>query len=304
MIRPNTIHTYAMSITHEHYPLVWPLDNIDFIVANSIIFDQQTNFHYYIRKSVNLGNNVRRREESLCVRSLLFEGWVLYYDTNTNTTRYLTIHVCNVTQRGWGGMSNIWNRIFANRAKSLHSNLLSMLLVHVDLNDDNGVLETGQINKARQQEKMTYSFNSLFMTQKTSGPENHSLKRLIYTSRFHPERIDSDTLGQIETISIRNNSALNITGVLMCSNALIYQVLEGETAAIDEIYEKILHDPRHYDIQCVAEEYNLTEEDRQYPNWSMRVVNLQEYHSYFGKIMSQFLKKSYSVFELDTACLF
>jgi hypothetical protein len=290
-----------MSITHENYPLVWPLENIDFIVANSIIFDPNTNFHYYIRKSVNLGKNTRKKES--CVRALLFEGWIMFHDLNTNSTRYLTIHICNVTQRGWGGVSKIWNRIFENRAITLHSNLISTLGVHVEPNDDNGIMETARINIERQQEKLTSPFLSLFVRRKSSGPQN-SLKRLIYTSRFFTDQTDSQILQQIEEVSNRNNSARHITGVLMCSNALIYQVLEGETTAIDHVYEKIIQDSRHYDVQCVSEEYDLGEEDRQYPDWSMKVVNLQEYHSYFGELMSNFLKKSYSVFDLDSACVF
>jgi hypothetical protein len=228
----------------------------------------------------------------------------MFFDAVSKITRYLTIHVANVTQRGWGGMSNIWNKIFLNRALSLAENLKSTLGVPVETGDTNGVIDTLHVNNEQLRRKFASQtkFNSMFRRTE-SGHGIGGLKRLIYTSRFH-KPIEADELEQIQEASVRNNGFLKVTGILMISDQLIYQVLEGDERNVDKTFERILLDQRHYDVQCVSEEFKLQEHERQYPNWSMKIVNLNEYHNYFGKLMEQFLKNGFSLFDLDTACVF
>ncbi|MEP6262540.1 MAG: BLUF domain-containing protein [Gillisia sp.] len=45
----------------------------------------------------------------------------------------------------------------------------------------------------------------------------------------------------------RNNS-LDISGFLVCSEGNFFQMLEGETAVILEIFSKISEDPRHHNL--------------------------------------------------------
>jgi hypothetical protein len=65
---------------------------------------------------------------------------------------------------------------------------------------------------------------------------------------------------------LNNNAAKDITGMLLYGNATFLQTLEGEAGAIDALYEKILHDPRHTQIKCL---YRKHIEQRRYADWSM-----------------------------------
>ncbi|KAL0481578.1 sensor of blue-light using FAD [Acrasis kona] len=302
LVKPNTLHSYAMAVTHENYPLVWPLENVDFKVANSIVHDPSNNLYFYIRKSVNenTSKDASFMKQETCTRGMLFEGWVFTHDVQNQCVRYLALHVCNVAQKGWGSMSLLWNRIFEQRADSLRNNIISILNMKIELTEnDASIMSTLKINIQRQNEMSMYNKRTgLLNTQ-----PGCKLKRIIYTSRFK-NTPSAEDLNQIETISRRNNTRDNISGVLMSGHNLIYQVLEGEASLVDQTFDRILKDRRHYDVQCVSEHFDLTEEDRQYPNWSMKVVNLSEYHSYFEQMMKQFMKKSFNLFDVDAACVF
>lgn len=98
------------------------------------------------------------------------------------------------------------------------------------------------------------------------------MKRLTYISRIvsaDPER----DLQDIERVSQRNNARDGITGVLIYMGGYFFQLIEGEDAAIDRLYEKLLRDPRHTDIVLIQTELNVTE--RLFPVWAMEVFNLE-----------------------------
>jgi hypothetical protein len=68
------------------------------------------------------------------------------------------------------------------------------------------------------------------------------------------------------------NALVQVTGILMASGQVFFQVLEGPTAAIDDVIGRIARDPRHCDLLVLG-----TETDpgaRFFPNWSMRLVDL------------------------------
>lgn len=48
--------------------------------------------------------------------------------------------------------------------------------------------------------------------------------------------------------SVRRNTRAGITGLLLFQAGAFMQVLEGEKAALVELFEKISHDPRHHHI--------------------------------------------------------
>lgn len=97
------------------------------------------------------------------------------------------------------------------------------------------------------------------------------LKRLTYISHF-AEQLSAEAIHQIGRISRRNNRALDVTGVLICSGGFFFQILEGEADAVDALYVKILADKRHTDILCLKTENDISE--RLFPDWSMEVFNL------------------------------
>jgi len=97
------------------------------------------------------------------------------------------------------------------------------------------------------------------------------LKRIKYISRFSGP-LDADGVAAIGEQSGKNNQELGLTGLLMASGGLFYQVLEGPPDAVDRVYGAIAGDPRHTDVLLLAAEEDVR--DRTYPDWSMRTVDL------------------------------
>ena len=97
------------------------------------------------------------------------------------------------------------------------------------------------------------------------------LKRIKYISRFSTP-LDSTAIAAIGEQASRNNQRLGLTGLLMTSGGLFYQVLEGPPEAVDEVYAAIAADERHTDVLLLATEEDIP--SRLYPDWSMRTVDL------------------------------
>jgi hypothetical protein len=91
------------------------------------------------------------------------------------------------------------------------------------------------------------------------------LTRLIYAS--HPFGFDDLVLTHILKTAQRNNAAAGITGTLICREDLYLQLLEGERAAVESLYEKIKQDDRHADVITLVQE---TAAQRLFPTWAMR----------------------------------
>lgn len=97
------------------------------------------------------------------------------------------------------------------------------------------------------------------------------LVRLMYVSRAR-ENMSPEEVQAIVRESKSHNPASGITGVLCCTgNGLFVQVLEGGRAAVNRLYNRIVADPRHHDVQLLA--YEETTE-RRFTGWSMGQVNL------------------------------
>ena len=97
------------------------------------------------------------------------------------------------------------------------------------------------------------------------------LKRIKYVSRFATPFHES----QLEDLGKRaaeKNQSLDITGVLITSGGIFYQVLEGPQEAVDEIFGSIRADDRHTDLLVLGIEDEVSE--RLFPDWSMKTVNL------------------------------
>ena len=73
------------------------------------------------------------------------------------------------------------------------------------------------------------------------------VKQLIYVSR--PTNFTSAILKNILRSAKENNFELKITGCLICRADFFFQFLEGPKEAVDELYNKILDDKRHFDIK-------------------------------------------------------
>jgi hypothetical protein len=94
-----------------------------------------------------------------------------------------------------------------------------------------------------------------------------ALESLLYVSesKIAPSEAEN-TLGRILATAHAANPEVGITGALLFTGKHFAQVLEGETAAVDETIASITRDPRHGQLSIVARE-PLAE--RRFPDWSM-----------------------------------
>lgn len=91
------------------------------------------------------------------------------------------------------------------------------------------------------------------------------LKYLVYRST----KVDST--GEVELRDIINqatvkNEARGITGILINYDQTFLQYIEGESASITELFNRIKSDPRHQNIEL---EFEGKLNKRLFPDWSM-----------------------------------
>lgn len=91
------------------------------------------------------------------------------------------------------------------------------------------------------------------------------LIQLTYASRTSKILAPED-LKSILAASQRNNYRVGVTGALCLANGIFLQQLEGDRAAVNLLYHRILLDPRHRD-PAVLDFSEITH--RQFGNWSM-----------------------------------
>lgn len=89
--------------------------------------------------------------------------------------------------------------------------------------------------------------------------------QLVYVSRAR-EKMDTSSLDEILSLARTNNSARNITGMLLYHDGSFIQVLEGEQDDVENLYEKISQDSRHEDANVVL---RTEVEERAFNQWSM-----------------------------------
>jgi hypothetical protein len=98
------------------------------------------------------------------------------------------------------------------------------------------------------------------------------LVRLLYASRA-VDKISHEELLKILSQSKANNPLIGITGVLCSSGLIFLQCLEGGRMEVNGLYNLIAADPRHTDVVILSYE-EISE--RNFANWSMGVVNLEQ----------------------------
>jgi len=99
------------------------------------------------------------------------------------------------------------------------------------------------------------------------------MKRVKYMSKF----AKSFTTKEIEDLAVqsaKHNKENDITGVLMASGDLFFQIIEGPDDKIDQLVERIVNDTRHKEVIILN---NLSGDfSRLFPDWSMRQIILTE----------------------------
>jgi hypothetical protein len=112
-----------------------------------------------------------------------------------------------------------------------------------------------------------------------------SLIQLIYASDLAEN--DEQSLTAILASAVRHNQKNGVTGMLVYSNNRFLQVLEGESAVVEETYSRIAADGRHKKIVPLLTETIAT---RSFDRWSMGFRHLEDhdfkeypkYFPYFG----------------------
>lgn len=98
------------------------------------------------------------------------------------------------------------------------------------------------------------------------------LVRLLYASRALAP-VDDALVASILEKAHEYNAAHGLTGILCtCSDGNVFlQVLEGGRAAVNELYGRIVRDPRHRDVTLL---HYAEIEERRFATWRMGNVNL------------------------------
>lgn len=114
------------------------------------------------------------------------------------------------------------------------------------------------------------------------------LYRCIYYSKNRIDGGRTRIASEIESIlaaARRNNPPLSVTGALVFNRGLFAQVLEGPCPSVEKVFEKILRDPRHGDVQVLGFE---AARERMFSNWSMAFLGQsREDQNLFGHIGPQ-----------------
>jgi hypothetical protein len=100
--------------------------------------------------------------------------------------------------------------------------------------------------------------------------------RVIYYSRNRlagsPTEM-ADAIDKLLDVCRRENSKCGLTGALMFNQSCFAQVLEGPADAVEATYRRIARDPRHSDIELLADGQVP---QRSFPTWSMAYVGCSD----------------------------
>lgn len=98
------------------------------------------------------------------------------------------------------------------------------------------------------------------------------LVQLLYISRANVPLTTTVTTTILESARVHNRVA-GITGLLCQGQDLFIQILEGERSVVNRLYNTLIKDKRHKDVELVSlQEIQV----RKYPNWSMAHVIISE----------------------------
>jgi len=95
------------------------------------------------------------------------------------------------------------------------------------------------------------------------------LIQLTYASRTAHSLGPGDVKDILQS-SLRNNTAAGVTGALCLTNGIFLQQLEGDRAAVNQLYHRIQKDIRHKDTQIL----DFSEiASRRFGTWSMGLIS-------------------------------
>jgi hypothetical protein len=98
--------------------------------------------------------------------------------------------------------------------------------------------------------------------------------RLIYKSRAS-RQIDWDFIGKLINKSEEKNQDAGVTGVLLATKTHFLQVLEGGFDEVNELFMRIVRDPRHDQVQLIS--FDCVE-SRLFGGWAMHGVGIFDFN--------------------------
>ena len=96
------------------------------------------------------------------------------------------------------------------------------------------------------------------------------LAQLVYVSR-RSETLSPEIMWEIVAKSEKANRDRGISGAMLCCGSSIMQLLEGQPAEVERLFEKIAADARHRDVQCLLRK---SIRRRLFPEWGMMLADL------------------------------
>lgn len=109
-------------------------------------------------------------------------------------------------------------------------------------------------------------------SSEVAAPAPGKLFQLIYLSSAS-RLFSKEELVALLTHSRSNNSRNRLTGMLLYKDGNIMQVLEGERATVERVFDVIKQDPRHKDIIVLV---SAEVASREFGEWSMGFRDLQD----------------------------
>ena len=116
------------------------------------------------------------------------------------------------------------------------------------------------------------------------------LTQLTYISSAVTEDL-GDEIDQILESSVRNNKQQEVTGVLLYAQGTFFQVLEGSSENVKDVYTRILKDPRH---KTVTKLHEAEIEERRFAEWSMGWSRIPDTHPNAERIAALGRRESYA----------
>ena len=120
---------------------------------------------------------------------------------------------------------------------------------------------------------------------------NIDLYQLVYVSYITSTGLlNAGTLNDIAEVSIANNEADNITGILCYGNGCFLQCVEGTEQALTNLKNRLLLDDRHKNLK-ILEFVKIAK--RVFTGWSLRSITLERWMINDPKIKSLLPFKPY-----------
>jgi len=96
---------------------------------------------------------------------------------------------------------------------------------------------------------------------------------ILYVSK-RDESTTAEDVAAILQISRERNTSADVTGLLICTESLFAQALEGPMDDVLETLERIQHDPRHRNVALLEREEI---DQRYFADWSMGFTQVDDF---------------------------